>query len=192
MHVFLNFGSSRSVVTCDLQDLLRHCVVYMIIVADKINKLEFSKIVALYADDLEESRKRKYGRLSEYEGKNCAEQDYYLYLKDVFFTEMKGKLYILEENGLYISAACFEPFKDGLLLNSLVTDIDFRKKGYAQQLLRAAFENFKDVSLYSHVHIRNIASIHLHEKLGFDILHQYAHMLDGSVRSDHYTYIKNL
>lgn len=177
---------------CDLQDLLRHCMVYMIIIADKINKFEFSKIVDLYADDLEVSRKRKYGTMPEYEGKIFAEQDYYLYLKDVFFSEIKGRLYILEENGRYISAACIEPFKDGFLLNSLVTAKDFRKKGYAQQLLVAAFENLKDVPLYSHVHIKNAASIHLHEKLGFDSLHQYAHMLDGSVRSDHYTYIKNL
>ena len=164
----------------------------MIIFADRINMLAFSKLTKLYSEDIDFERKRNYGKAYEFEGMLRAEQDFYQYLCEVFFAKLGGKIIIYEENNRYISAVRFEPYKDGLLLNSLVTEVDSRRKGYAQKLLHYALNHFADVPVYSHVHYRNIPSRHLHEKMGFTLLYEYAHMLDGSVRSDYNTYIRNV
>lgn len=164
----------------------------MIIFADKINELDIAYLTELYSEDIETARKRCYGKIFEYEGRLRAEQDYYQYLHDVFFAEAGGKIVVFEENGRYISGACFEPYKDGLLLNSLVTIAEARRKGYAQKLLMYALSQFRELPVYAHIHFRNTASRRLHEKVGFTMLYEYAHMLDGAVRSDHITYIRKV
>lgn len=162
----------------------------MIFLADHINKLNFAKLTSLYAEDIERNRKLNYGRLYAHEGRLLAEQDYYQYLRDVFFGSYGGKMFLLEEGDRYLSAVCFEPFKDGLLLNSLITAKDVRRNGYARNILSYAFDQIEGFTIYSHIHCRNRASILLHEQLDFVKLYDYAHMLDGAVCSDHITYIK--
>ena len=162
----------------------------MIIVADQINKLNFGMFIPLQEQLLEAARKRDHRHLPEAEGRICAQQDYYEYLRDVFFFRMHGNIYIYEEKGRYVCGACFEPYRDGLLLNSLVTLKEYRRKGYAERLLSCALEQLEG-PVYAHIYEKNLASLRLHEKLGFQCMHAYAHMLDGSVRSDHFTYIKN-
>jgi len=162
----------------------------MIIIADQITKLNFEMLAALQARQIELARKKNYRHLSKQEGMTCAKQDYYEYLRDVFFSRMHGEIYIYEEDGCYICGVCFEPYKDGLLLNSLVTLKDYRRKGYAEKLLVFALEHLNGRPVYSHIHENNFASIRLHEKLGFQFLYSYGHMLDGTVRSNHFTYIK--
>lgn len=162
----------------------------MIIIADKISKLELTKLTELYSDVIEKDRKRNYGRLSEYEGRLQAELDYYQYLRDVFFSETGGEFFVLEKDGRYITGVCIEPYKDGLLLNSLVTMPDARRKGFAEKLLNFALSRFSGLPVYVHIHIQNVSSRRLHEKVGFTLLYDYAYMLDGSIRSDYITYIK--
>lgn len=164
----------------------------MIIIADQIRKLNFDMLAALQAQHLESVCKKNYRHLSEHEGMNCAKEDYYEYLRDVFFSRIHGKIYIYEENGCYICGACFEPYRDGLLLNSLVTLKDHRRKGYAERLLSCVLGHLCHEPVYVHIYEKNIASLRLHEKLGFKCLHAYAHMLDGAVRSDYFTYVKNI
>ncbi len=146
---------------------------------------------ALYAEDIEKERKRNYKDFSLTEGLLRAQEDYFQYLREMFFSQYGGKLFVYEEEGRYLSGVRMEPFRDGVLLSCLVTSPEARRKGYAYNLLHFALEMINGTSVYAHIHSRNIASIRLHEKLGFSVLHDYAYMLDGSLRSDHFTYIKN-
>lgn len=164
----------------------------MIIFADKLSKLDFDLLSELYSDDIEDTRKRDYSRMDVYEGKLRAQQDYYQYLHDVFFKEIDGKIFVIKEEGRYICGVRLEPYKDGLLLNSLVTAADFRRKGYAAELLNHVLGCITDTSVYAHIHCRNIASLRLHEQLGFKLLCDYARMLDDSVCTDYNTYIKKI
>ena len=161
----------------------------MIIVADRIDRLDFSKLCEAYKEDLERNRIKNYRDFSEESGRELAQQDHYLYLKNVFFNRYNGKLFVYEDGDRYLSSVCFEPFEDGLLLNSLVTVSDERRKGYAEKLLRYALKYSEVRPVYAHIYFKNTASRCLHEKMGFVLLQECAHMLDGSVRSDHFTYI---
>ena len=161
----------------------------MISVAEQVDKLEYSKLCDIYRDDLEKNRKKFYSAIAEAEGIEYAKQDYYLYLKNVFFRQYRGKMFIYQNDNRYVSVVCLELFEDGMLLNSLVTVSEERRKGYAFRLLSYALDYCKSRPIYAHIYYKNIASQRLHEKLGFTLLRESAHMLDGSVRSDHFTYI---
>lgn len=162
----------------------------MIIWADHIRLIDFSKLTDIYADDVESSRKRYYSEVYEFEGRRLAEQDYYQYLREQFFGYYGGKMCILEEGGRYLSVVCFEPYNDGFLLHSLITAPDMRRKGLARKLIFYGLERLGEASVYAHIYRKNVASQKLHDQLGFVHLYDYAHMLDDSVRSDHITYIR--
>ena len=162
----------------------------MIIVADTLRKLDFSKLKVLYAQDVERARRQNYRKLLPDEGTLCAQRDYLCYLDEVFFSQHDARMFVVEEGEEYITAVCFEPYKDGLLLNSLFTAPDFRRKGYAFKLLKFALDELPQLPVYAHVYNGNQASAKLHEKLGFSCLYNYAHLLDGSVRSDYLTLIR--
>ena len=160
----------------------------MLLIAKSIKELNFSKLVYLYRVDVEKNRKMYYSHLEPNEGRLCAENDLYHYLRDVFFGQSKGVYYICEEQGVYLSALRLEGYEDGLLLNALVTDEDHRNKGYASVI----FEEIRhsvSASVYSHIHRKNAASIGLHCKFGFEKHKDYAVLLDGTVSTDHITYI---
>ena len=161
----------------------------MIIVADSIRKLDFSKLTALCGEEIQQIRKAYFNQFDLSEGLIKAENDFYHYLKASFFAV--GGLYFIQTEGeRYVCAVRFDPYEEGLLLNALVTAPEFRRRGYAYGLLRYAFEYITDKNIYSHVSVRNIASLNLHEKLGFSLIYDYARMLNGSVRNDHVTYIR--
>ena len=64
-----------------------------------------------------------------------AETDFLTYLRETFF-RINGAFYcVWVIDGHYVSAVRFEPYKDGLLLESLETKPSERRKGYAQALV---------------------------------------------------------
>ena len=62
--------------------------VTMIIVADRIDCIDFSKLYEVYKDDLEKNRIKNYRAIPEAEGRELARQDYYQYLKNYFSYNM--------------------------------------------------------------------------------------------------------
>ena len=161
----------------------------MVSVIDEIDKLDFLKICDVYKDDLERKRKIRHRLIAKSEGATLVKQEYLRYLEDVFFGQYNGKLFVYQDYDRYLSAVCIEPFKDGLLLDSLVTVPEARRRGYAKKLIDYALDYCKTRPVYAHIHYNNKASRLLHEKIGFSLLCEYAHMLDGSIRNDHFTYI---
>lgn len=110
-----------------------------------------------------------------------AEQDFYQYLREVFFP-VPGAVYcIWQEENAYVSALRLEPYRDGLLLEALETAPGERRRGYAEALIRAVLERFAPTKIYSHVGKRNYPSLKTHEKCGFRRALDYAVYVDGSV-----------
>ena len=110
-----------------------------------------------------------------------AEQDFYQYLREVFFPTAGAVYAVWEENGTYITALRLEPYRDGLLLTALETAPEYRRRGYAQKLIEAVLEELPGEKLYSHVSKTNAASLRTHISCGFQKILDHAAYLDGSV-----------
>ena len=146
-------------------------------------QLPFSQLMAVYAEGNRENGRERYPHEPEFRQIFLAEQDFYTYLQEVFFS-VQGALYALwEEDGRYVSALRLEPYRDGLLLEALETAPDCRGKGYAQALIRAVQKELDGTKIYSHVSKGNLPSMAVHEKCGFRRISEQAVYIDGSVNS---------
>lgn len=155
----------------------------MLILAKSLRELSFGSLMEVYEEGNRENAAEFWPGLDAAAGLLQAEQDFYQYLKEVFFP-VEGAVYaVWEEKGRYLSALRLEPYQDGLLLEGLETAPTARRKGYAEKLLRAVLEAFGGRKLYSHVGKSNIPSLKVHEKCGFQIICDYAVYIDGSVNS---------
>jgi ribosomal protein S18 acetylase RimI-like enzyme len=76
-----------------------------------------------------------------------------------------------------------EPYRDGLLVEALETAPGYRRRGYAEALLRQVLGSFAGKKIYSHVDKTNIPSLRLHEKCGFSRISECAAYIDGSINS---------
>ncbi len=143
---------------------------HMLLTVTRLKDLSFSMLMEVYMEG-----NREKGDVLR------AEQDFYQYLREVFFPT-EGALYcIWEEKGCYVSALRLEPYRDGWLLAALETAPQARQKGYAGKLIRAVQQMYPDKKLYSHVSKRNLPSLKTHEKCGFQKILDHAVYADGSV-----------
>lgn len=152
----------------------------MLILATKLHEISFAGLMAVYEEGNRENGALMHPELPENQQILNAEQSFYQYLQESFFPT-KGAVYaIWEEGSIYISALRLEPYEDGLLLEALETAPAYRRKGYAEKLIRAVQKNFPQ-KIYSHVSKRNAASLAVHEKCGFCQILDHARYIDGSV-----------
>lgn len=142
----------------------------MLYLAKSLQQLHFGKLMEVYT----ESNAEKAGLLQ-------AEQDFYQYLRDCFFTTPGAVYAVWQEQGTYVSALRLEPYKDGLLLAALETAPEHRRRGFACRLIRAVLTEFAENKIYSHVSKRNLPSLAVHEKCGFQKISDSAAYIDGSV-----------
>lgn len=152
----------------------------MLYLADKLCKLNFAALMAVYEEGNRENGGIFYPDLPENQQILQAEQAFYQYLAEGFFTAEGAVYAVWEENGTYISALRLEPYEDGLLLEALETAPAWRRQGYAEKLIRAVQEAFPQ-KIYSHVSRRNAPSLAVHKKCGFCQVLDYAKYIDGSV-----------
>ena len=161
----------------------------------RMKDLNFDLLMEVYAEALEENWKDLYSELDRAEGLLQARQDFYQYLHQVFFAT-KGAFYaIYLDNGTYMSAVRFEPYKDGLLLEAVETAPSHRKKGYAYTLLHEALLHLRACGyqkIYSHISKKNTASIRLHTTCGFVKIADSATYIDGDVSNRAFTFCRNL
>lgn len=143
----------------------------MLLTAKKLGDLSFSQLMEVY---IEGNRQRGCSLLE-------AEQEFYDYLSQVFFSIPGAVYYVWEEGGSYVSALRLEPYRDGLLLEVLETAPQCRCRGYARRLIREVQALYPDAVLYSHVHKHNRASLAVHGSCGFQKTLDYARCIDGSV-----------
>lgn len=153
----------------------------MLILARRMADVFFSNLMEVYIEGNTENGNERYPDLSDGEKLLQAEQDFYQYLTDVFFRTTGAVYAVWEEKGRYISALRLEPYRDGLLLEALETRPDMRRRGYAENMIHAVLAHFSDRCIYSHVNKRNVPSLKLHEKCGFQRISENAVYIDGSV-----------
>ena len=143
--------------------------------------------MSVYAESNSENGQEFWPEESSHRQIALAEQEFYSYLRQVFF-KTDGAFYaVLEQDGQYVSALRLEPYRDGLLLEALETAPDHRRKGYATVLVRDVLEHTGNIKIYSHVGKRNFASLRTHESCGFRIVSDFAVYADGSVNQRCYT-----
>ena len=114
-----------------------------------------------------------------------AERDFLSYLREIFFRICAWVI-----DGHYVSAVRFEPYRDGILLESLETKPSERRKGYAQALVSQSLAVLKQTgyrTVYSHIAKGNEPSIALHGKCGFKECSDTATLIDGTVSSRYCT-----
>lgn len=152
----------------------------MLCLATKLRELDFTQLMEVYAEGNRENGALFHPELPENQQILRAEQSFYQYLAEGFFPAAGAVYAVWVENGTYISALRLEPYEDGLLLEALETAPAFRRKGYAEKLIRAVQEVFPQ-RIYSHVSKRNAASLEVHKKCGFFQILDYARYIDGSI-----------
>lgn len=152
----------------------------MLKIARSLKELSFRDLMEIYLEGNLEKARDQWPNEPESVGLQFAEQDFYQYLKEGFFS-VRGAVYaVWEAEGTYASALRLEPYKDGLLLEALETAPKLRRRGYAKALVRAVQNRTGGTKLYSHVHKSNLPSLNLHEKCGFRRSLEYAVYIDGS------------
>jgi len=156
----------------------------MLIIAKSMGELSFGSLMEIYVEGNQENGSELYPQEPEPRQIALAEQDFYDYLQNDFFSREGSRYYILAEEGKYVSALRLEPYQDGLLLEALETAPWARRRGSAtalicqvQEVLRAEGRG----QVYSHVSNHNAASLAVHSRCGFRKILNYAVYLDGSV-----------
>ena len=161
----------------------------MLVIYRKFGDVIFSQLKELYWESIQTAAKESSSNEFDHGAYLDAEQDFYLYLKDVFFRISGAYCAVWQENGMLYSAARMEPYKDGYLLSALETHPNHRRQGYATKLMRSILEQMPDQKVYSHIHKKNFASARVHEDCGFRIHSDMAVFLDGSASSSSNTWI---
>ena len=104
------------------------------------------------------------------------EQDFLHYLETDFFSKPGNAYWVLEENGVWVSALRLTELSPGdYYLEALSTHPDFRRQGCAARLLEAVLAELKKEGpfrLRDCVGKKNVPSLGVHEKCGFRIAAQ--------------------
>lgn len=161
----------------------------MLKVINKLSQLKFSDLMQVYEETNLLTGREHYPGLSENAQLREAEQDFYEYLRSVFFRQKAARYAVWEEQSRYISAVRIEPFWDGVLLCALETAPEYRRKGYGELMIRELQQYLGISRIYSHVAKSNLASLQLHKKCGFQIMKNHAVHMDGSVFRDSVTMV---
>ena len=156
----------------------------MLYIAHTLRELDFSRLMEIY---MEGNLEKTQDGLTLLE----AEQDFYQYLRQVFFRTPGARYFVWTEGGRYRSALRLEPYRDGWLLEALETAPDHRRKGYGRALVEAVLALPGYERIYSHIHRENFPSLRLHESCGFQKILDYGVYIDGSVNRYTLTYCRD-
>ena len=162
----------------------------MLRIASSISELNFGKLMSVYQESNQENAFDFYGGIDRNLATLNAEQNFYQYLNEIFFSTERAVYAIWEEGNRYVSALRLEPYQDGFLLEALETAPDDRGRGYATLLIHAACSWITAqgcCKIYSHVSKGNQASLKVHSACGFQKILDHAEYIDGTVRNSSYT-----
>ena len=154
----------------------------MLVIARSLRELSFASLMKIYEEGNRENTAALWPDVPAERALQMAEEEFYHYLRDIFYTTAHALYAIWNENGEYVSALRLEPYRDGMLLEALETSPGCRRKGFGERLLRSVLSQTNG-KIYSHVHKSNAASLQLHQKCGFQRICDHAVYIDGSVDS---------
>jgi RimJ/RimL family protein N-acetyltransferase len=162
----------------------------MLKIVQNMRELNFAALMEIYNESNRNHGREFWPQLDSGQQLIRAEQDFYQYLREVFFPTKDAVYCLWEVHGRCVSALRLEPYRDGLLLAALETAPQDRGRGYASALVREVQRwrnGFGPVVLYSHVHKKNLPSRAVHEACGFRRILDYAVYADGSVMNNSLT-----
>lgn len=149
----------------------------MLWVIEKYEQLDGRKLMDLYREGNEQNVAHFMPEVDPAVGQQRIEQEFLQYLREAFFAKRGNCYYILEENGVWVSALRLYQVEDFYYLEALETLPLYRRKGYAKQLLQAVF-NFLgqkgNFVVRDAVKKTNTASLQTHQSCGFEIERQDA------------------
>lgn len=152
--------------------------------------LQFRSLMDVYIEANEENGVLLYPNCERATQIMNAEQDYYTYLRDIFFRQTDSFYAVWDMGNHYGAALRVEPYRDGYLLCALEVPPILRRRGLAARLVAETLAYLAQQGkgkIYSHVSKSNVASMQLHQKCGFDIYLDHAVYSDGSVLNSAYT-----
>ncbi len=155
----------------------------MLKIVKKLADLDFGQLMEVYREGNLENGRELWPELTESQQIFRAEQDFYSYLREDFFTRPGAYYALWVLDGRYVSALRMESYRDGFLLEALETVPEMRRKGYAGALMGEVLANSEPGKIYSHVKKTNVSSLFVHEKCGFQRISQQAIYIDGSADS---------
>lgn len=144
----------------------------MLKLVTKCRELDFSRLAAVYEENIRD--------LGEFYNDTCD-----------FLSRPETAYAIWIEDDQYVAALRIEPYKDGSLIAGLETAPSLRCRGHAKALLLEVVTYFSGKKLYSHVSMKNAASLAVHRACGFEKFHDGAILLDGSACSNFVTLCNN-
>lgn len=159
----------------------------MLRVIRSMAELPFGKLMEVYA----QSNRERGNYWKDETEERCvalAEQEFYIYLRQCFFSLPDSCYYLWEVDGNVVSAVRGESYMDGVILTALETHPCFRCKGYATALLSAVTKYLETKKIYVHIRRDNAASLSVHLRCGFVKVKSGARMLDGSFATAYDTY----
>ena len=115
---------------------------------------------------------------------NLDAEDLLSYLYDDFFRQKDAFYAVWAPQGQYKAALRIEPYADGLLLEALSTAPNERRKGYGYMLVAEVLQFLSTLPykvVYSHISKKNVPSLELHKKCGFQLFSDSAKYIDGTV-----------
>ncbi len=109
----------------------------------------------------------------EQEGEKFVENEFLNYLETEFFSKEENACWILEIDGIWVSALRLFYIREGeYYIEALETHPDYRKRGYGSQLILEMLEALKKRGTFvvsDMVSKKNTASLNTHKKCGFNI-----------------------
>ena len=159
----------------------------MLTVATSLRQLNWAQLMALYEEGNRENGEDLYPLEEPAQQLMLAEQDFYDYLREEFFSQSGDRYCLWVEDGIYVSALRLQDYRDGLLLEALETHPQYRGRGYAKKLVAAVLEGVSG-KVYSHISPRNGPSLAVHKACGFQKILAHSVYADGSVNARCHTY----
>lgn len=150
-------------------------------------ELPFGNLMEIYAQSNRERGAHLPGETVD-QRLSLAEQEFYGYLRQCFFTRPESRYFLWKVGDRAVSAVRCESYADGVLLAALETDPAHRGNGYAKALLTEVLQYLGADNIYVHIRRNNAASVAVHLACGFEKIKSGARMLDGSYQPDHDTY----
>ncbi len=167
----------------------------MLKIVKSIYELNTEQFLAVYEESLCKNGREFYREHSTAQQRKLAEEDLLAYLRDDFFRQRDAFCAFWVMDGVYKSGLRLEPYRDGVLLHALETAPEARKMGYAFSLISAVLEYLRQekcLAVYSHIHKRNLPSLRLHKKCGFQQISDTAVYIDGTVTQNSCTMVLQL
>ena len=164
----------------------------MLLRISRFDDLDERKLMDIYSESNFENTDYFFPEMRDKkEAVRKVEEGFLGFLKDEFFSQSGSEYWVLESDGVWVSALRLSRIEDGLYyLEALETRPDCRRQGHAARLLDGVIDELKKAGPFricDCISKRNTASIRTHEKCGFSIVSEagYDYLLNESDDHDY-------